>query len=83
MYTFKKNLFIYFIYLATSGVSCGKSCGILVHQPGTEPASLALQGGFLTTGPPGKSFTLTFELLKAFRVVFSFSSFLPLWIPKD
>ena len=28
---------------------------ILVHQPGTEPTSSALQGGFLTTGPPGKS----------------------------
>ena len=23
--------------------------------PGTEPVSLALQHGFLTTGPPGKS----------------------------
>ena len=23
-------------------------------QPGIEPASLALEGGFLTTGPPGK-----------------------------
>ena len=29
-------------------------CGILVPQPGIEPASLALQGEFLTTGPPGK-----------------------------
>ena len=26
-----------------------------VPQPGTEPMSPALQGGFLTTGPPGKS----------------------------
>lgn len=24
-------------------------------RPGVEPVSLALQGGFLTTGPPGKS----------------------------
>ena len=30
-------------------------CGILVHQPGIEPMSPALEGGFLTTGPPGKS----------------------------
>ena len=52
------NLFTYFIYLATSGASCGKACGILGPQPGTEPASLALQGGFLTTGPPGKSHTI-------------------------
>ena len=29
--------------------------GILVPQPGTEPECPALAGGFLTTGPPGKS----------------------------
>ena len=27
----------------------------LVPQPGIKPTSLALEGGFLTTGPPGKS----------------------------
>ena len=31
------------------------TCGTLVPLAGMEPASLALQGGFLTTGPPGKS----------------------------
>ena len=31
------------------------ACGILVPRPGIEPASPALEGGFLTTGPPGKS----------------------------
>ena len=31
------------------------ACGILVPCPGTEPMSPALEGGFLTTGPPGKS----------------------------
>ena len=31
------------------------ACGILVPRPGIEPASPELQGGFLTTGPPGKS----------------------------
>ena len=37
--------------------------GILVPQPGTEPECPALAGGFLTTGPPGKSpFILTFIL---------------------
>ena len=35
--------------------SCPVACGILVPQPGIEPASPALEGRFLTTGPPGKS----------------------------
>ena len=30
------------------------ACGILVPQPGIKPAAPAWQGGFLTTGPPGK-----------------------------
>ena len=36
-------------------LSCSAECGILVPRPGIEPLSLALQSGFLTTGPPGKS----------------------------
>ena len=36
-------------------LSCSVACGILVPQPGIEPMSPALQGGFLTTGPLGKS----------------------------
>ena len=32
---------------------CGS--GISAPGPGIEPASPALQGGFLTTGPPGKT----------------------------
>ena len=31
-----------------------KGCGILAPQPGIEPESPALEGGFLTTGSPGK-----------------------------
>ena len=31
------------------------ACGILVPQPGIEPTPPALEGGVLTTGPPGKS----------------------------
>ena len=31
------------------------ACGILGPQPGIEPASPALEGGFLITGPQGKS----------------------------
>ena len=37
------------------GLSCLAACGILVPRPGIEPASPALEGGFLTAGPPGKS----------------------------
>ena len=36
------------------GLSCSAACGILVPQSGIEPVFPALQGGFLTTGPPGK-----------------------------
>ena len=35
--------------------SCLVACGILVPPPGIEPLSSALQSGFLTTGPSGKS----------------------------
>ena len=37
------------------GLRCPVACGILVPLPGIKPASSALEGGFLTTGPPGKS----------------------------
>ena len=37
-----------------AALSCSEACGILVPWPGIEPASLALKGRFLTTGPPGK-----------------------------
>ena len=32
-----------------------KACRILVPGPGIQPAPPALEGGVLTTGPPGKS----------------------------
>ena len=41
-------------------LSCPTACGILVPWPGIEPASTALQDGFLTTGPPGKPLELIF-----------------------
>ena len=41
--------------VAVRGLSCPAACAILVPRPGIEPASPALAGGFLTTGPPGKS----------------------------
>ena len=37
------------------GLSCSAACGILVPRSGIEPMSPALQGRFLTTGPPVKS----------------------------
>ena len=33
------------------GLSCPMACGILAPQPGIEPTSPTLEGGFLTTGP--------------------------------
>ena len=47
-------------------VARGIACGILVSQVGIEPMSPALQGGFLTPGPPGKSLLL---LLSSFSRV--------------
>ena len=37
-----------------SSVVTPMECGILVPQPGIRPASPALEGRFLTSGPPGK-----------------------------
>ena len=37
------------------GLSCPMVCGVLVPRPGIEPVSPALEGGFLTTGPPRKA----------------------------
>ena len=53
-------------------LSCFMPCRILVPQPGLEPMSPALQGGFLTTGPPGKSLRQTF-ISNTFTVEFLIS----------
>ena len=37
------------------GLSYPAACGIPVPRPEIEPVSPALEGGFITTGPPGKS----------------------------
>ena len=37
------------------GLSCPVACGILFPQPGIKSTSPALEGGFLITGPSGKS----------------------------
>ena len=41
--------------VAGPGLSCPESCGILVYWPGIKLESAALEGRFLTSGPPGKS----------------------------
>ena len=42
------------LVVAAHRLNCITSCGILVPQPEIKPVSPALEGGFLTTGPPGK-----------------------------
>ena len=42
-------------FVVVRGISCSQAYGILVPRPGIEPAFPALQGGLVTTGPPGKS----------------------------
>ena len=57
---------------------CPVACGILVPQTGIEPVSPALEGRFLTTGPPGTSpplvliehFVLFFSPLLAYQLYF-------------
>ena len=61
----KKNFFwLHWVFMAASRLSCPEACGILVPRPGMEPTSPALEGGFLTTGPPEKYHLNTFKLWK-------------------
>ena len=46
--------------VAGQKLSCSKAYGILIPPPGIKPTSLALEGGFYTTGAPRKSLTLRF-----------------------
>ena len=41
---------------------CSAACGILVPQLGIELVSPASAGGFLTTGPPGKTSKIIFVI---------------------
>ena len=43
------------LQLWCAGLVVLRQRGILVHQPGIEPVSPALEGQFFTTGLPGKS----------------------------
>ena len=51
---------------------CPKACGLLVPCPGIEPESPALEGGFLTTGSPGKSPMVVLEAPSYLRFHFLF-----------
>ena len=46
-------------FAALRQLSYSRVCGILVLLSGIEPTSPAWQGRFLTTGPPGKSLSLS------------------------
>ena len=47
--------------VAAPGLSCPKTCGILVPQEGIELTSSALEDGFWTTGPWRKSLNIVFN----------------------
>ena len=49
------RIFCCFSLVAAHWFSCSMACGILLPQPGMQTVSPALEGGFLTTGPLGKS----------------------------
>ena len=43
------------VFIVVGRLHCLMACGSLVPQPGIKPMFSALEGRFLTTGPPGKS----------------------------
>ena len=59
---------------STGFSSCGTAAQLLCDtwdfpRPGIEPVSLALQGRFLTTGPPGKPCLVTFLIEKQIKLL--------------
>ena len=62
--------------VAAHGLSCPVACGILVPQPGIQPGSPDLEGGFQTAGPPTKSpeFILAYHGVAKLRQI-SFKQF--------
>ena len=48
--------------IVVCGLRGSAACGILVPQPGIEALSHWLEGGFLTSGPPGKSLYSFFRI---------------------
>ena len=53
------------------------ACGILLTVQGIEHVSVALQGRFLTTGPPGKS-TINYFLIKVYTLFCRYNGVTPL-----
>ena len=53
------------------GLHCPTACGILVPQAGVKSASPALEGWFLTTGPPGMSPSEFFKVTQKVNSPFS------------
>ena len=49
------NICLWQVLVLARRLSYPAACGIFIPQLGTELTSPALKGGFLTTGPPGKS----------------------------
>ena len=49
-------------------LSCPAAYGILVPQAGIEPVSPVLEGGFLSTGPPGKSLYIVYLHIPCFLI---------------
>ena len=62
------------------GLSCPAACGILLPWPGIEPTSPVLEGGFLTTGPSGKSLKGLFLLFDHRNFFTSFFYFFTSWV---
>ena len=59
----KKYIWLCQVLVGACGLSCPAACEILVLWPGIKPGSPALEGEFLTTGPPGKPLDEAFTLL--------------------
>ena len=62
--------------VAALRLSCPMACGILVPRPGITPTSPALQGGFLTPGPPASPHILVVS--NFWRMPEALGSWLPL-----
>ena len=62
--------------VAVHGLSCPTVCGILVSYPGTEPIP-TLEGGFLTTGSPGKSLFYFFHSIYLYQIFSFFKCLFP------
>ena len=57
------------------GLGCPLACGILVPQLGVIPMSLASRGGFLATGPPGKSHQWLCAFLSNTALAYAFNHY--------